>query len=241
MTAIVLRKCALADLSQARWFSRQVGPSIDACRFRAEPPAVELRTMREDGLARRSGDVCLSTRSIFWSQLQICATLLHEFAHRIVFDWEHKTVSDAEPHGLLFLLVLLALYTRVDLSGALRQTLANQVSLYDFQDTPACFSGLSEDRWRGLVLAWAIEHCDALARSPAAAEDLPAAAAERWAMLLKRCSDWEDEQVRVENNIAALQQENQRLRGVVSMTKFVSLGVGVGVALLCIFALAVVF
>ena len=241
MTAVVLKKCVPADLRQSRWFDRQVGPAIEACRFRVAPPDVELRTMKADGLARRSGDVCLSTRALFWTRFQLCVTLIHEYAHRVVFYWERETESDAEIHGPLFLLVLLTLYKRVDLSAALTQTLVDQVNLYDFCDPPHCFVELAEDKWRGLVLAWALEHCEALARSPAAAEELPALAAQRFEMLLKRCSDWEADQLQVSKTIADLTRENQRLRNVVSLAKYAVACVSASVALLSFVVLAVAF
>lgn len=243
MTAVVLKKCVPVDLRQARWFDRQVGASIDACRFRVAPPEVELRTMKADGLARRAGDraVCLSTHALFWTRLQLCETLIHEYAHRLIFEWELETGGDVKGHGPEFLLVLLALYRRVDLSDAHCHELVSQVNLYDFGDPPHCFVELAEDKWRGLVLAWAMEHCEALAKSPAPAEDLPAMAAARFEILIQRCRAWEADQLQVSKTIADLTRENQRLRNVVSSTKFAGLGIGVSVALLSFFVLAVAF
>lgn len=213
---IAVRETRAASAVTAGWLNRMLGPAIAACRFDAIPAAVEIR--RIDWCAayaqksKRDSAICISSKAVFWTQVELCEIVLHEFAHMLVFRWEDKTGHDVDTHGPIFFLVLLALYRRVDRSKSLSHEMVLRASLYDFADLPASFRVLEEYQSRGMVIRWAMEHYDDLAMSTLPAEQLPALAWERWEKLLAQCRKWDADDVQAKIRVAGLQQENTRLR-----------------------------
>lgn len=156
-----------------------VGPTVEVCRFKNEPPPVEIRArMTMAGSARWGEDdkrVCMAGRCVFWPKPAIINTYLHEVSHRLCFQAESEGMDAVLLHGPIFSLVLMTLFHRAEKSGV---RLFDSICLYDFQDKPEAL-GL-EPAGRAEVLRFALLHFSKLSNSELAAEMLPAEALKLW-------------------------------------------------------------
>jgi hypothetical protein len=164
-----------AQPALASWLRSLLTPVANACRMQGTY-GIELRpTGRFGGFALDSmfvpdGRVSVSSQLILWSRRSIVATILHEWAHRLLGPDHAHDAAFAALQQALFLRVDAACPPRAGEEGLQLQFAA---SLYDAQDLPDALvahadGGLGE-AWR-----WAMVTARSLAPSPLSAEALAA-------------------------------------------------------------------
>lgn len=169
---------ASAPPSVAGWFDNMMAPVIEACRFKNEPPAVELRSqMQSAGQTRRADGgqrVLLAGRATFWGRFALASTYLHEVAHVLC---DRLPGRAGEAHGPVFCLTLSCLYERAAAVSHLAG-LPCSISFYDFADKP---DELSDDNeWQAEVVRFLMTETRKLAHSLCSAEALASGANEAW-------------------------------------------------------------
>lgn len=173
-----------AQPALAGWLRSLLTPVANACRMQGTY-GIELRpTGRFGGFALDStfvpdGRVSVSSQLILWSRRSIVATILHEWAHRLL-GLDHA-------HDAAFAALQQAFFLRVDAAAACPPRAGEEglqlqfsASLYDLQDVPDALvahadGGLGE-AWR-----WAMTTARELAPSQLTAEALAAAISGRYA------------------------------------------------------------
>lgn len=180
-----------AQPALAGWLHRLLTPVVAACRLQGTYP-IELRpTGQWGGFALAStfvpdGRVAVSSQLILWSRRSIVATILHEWAHRLL--------GPDHAHDAAFAALQQALFLRVDAAAACPPSAGEEglqlqfsASLYDLQDVPDALVALA-DGGLGEAWRWAMITARDLAPSQLTAEALAAAISGRyaaWVLLLE--------------------------------------------------------
>lgn len=201
----------------ASWIINILQPHIEACRFSNSAPSIEFRPMTVAGFAstfQTDSRVCISNRCVFWSKHSIVNTVFHEYTHQLIYQFKKiKNDIPIDGHGAVFFLVLMSLFKRID-SANKNNSMMLSLNLYDFQDIPDDWAEIESNhllQWQTEVLNFALENHRELADSNLCAEDLTAAAYQKWMDYLFDCKSNETHNETEWGKYQCLKVENEEL------------------------------